>query len=208
MTQQERGQVIARLSRMLARRAIGAVGALAIALAGVAAVPGVARAACSASPALSPYGFTGTVVRLGPDDRQAFVQKDDGTQVEVDGGTIGGGFSGEDFEFMLGARYQIEPENSSPPFLVNDCTATTRLAPTLATPSTSATPSAPVSTSAPVGLPSPISSAPATAELTVFPTASAHPDFVTGAIFVVIFVLLVGFAYAVRVLRRRRHRWD
>jgi len=42
----------------------------------------------------------------------------------------------------------------------------------------------------------------------VFPTASAHPDFVTGAIFVLIFVVLLAFAYALRVLRRRRHRWD
>jgi len=74
--------------------------------------------------------------------------------------------------------------------------------------SASPSPSAPVSTSAPVGLPSPIGSAPATAELTVFPTASAHPDFVTGAIFVLIFVVLLAFAYALRVLRRRRHRWD
>jgi hypothetical protein len=42
----------------------------------------------------------------------------------------------------------------------------------------------------------------------VYPTASAHPDFVTGAIFVVIFVVLLTIAYTVRVLRRRRHRWD
>jgi hypothetical protein len=183
---------------------IGAASALAIALIGASTLPGVAHASCAASPSLSPYGFTGTVVRLGPDDRQAFVQKDDGTQVEVDGGTIGGGVSGEDFDFLLGARYQIEPENSRPPFLVNDCTATTRLGLTLATPS----PSAPVSTSAPVGPPSPINAAPATAELTVFPTSTAQPDFVTGAIFVVIFALLLAFAYAVRVVRRRRHRWD
>jgi hypothetical protein len=140
---------------MPARRVIGGASAVAIALTCVAAVPGVARAACAPSPSLSPYGFTGTVVRLGADPRRAFVQKDDGTQVEVDGGS-----------------------------------------------------SAPVSTSAPVGLPSPIGSAPASAELTVFPTASAHPDFVTGAIFILIFALLLAFAYAVRVLRRRRHRWD
>jgi hypothetical protein len=185
-------------------RGIGAVGALAIALIGVAEAPGVAHASCAGSPALSPDGFTGTVVRLGTDHRQAFVQKDDGTQVEVDGGTISGGFSGEDYTFVLGARYQIEPENSRPPFLVNDCTATTRLGLTLATPPQSP----PVSTSAPVGLPSPISAAPASAELTVFPTPSAQPDFVTGAIFVLIFALLLAFAFAVRTLRGRRHRWD
>jgi hypothetical protein len=190
--------------RMRPLRGMGAAGVLAIALIGANAVPGVAHASCTGSPALSPNGFTGTVVRLGADDRQAFVQKDDGTQVEVDGGTIGGGFSGEDFDFVLGARYQIEPENSRPPFLVNDCTATTRLGLTSVSPS----PSAPVSTSAPVGLPSPIVSTPASTELTVFPTASAHPDFVTGAIFVVIFALLLAFAFAVRTLRRRRHRWD
>jgi hypothetical protein len=183
-------------------RMIGAVGALAIALIAAVVLTGVANASCAVSPSLSPYGFTGTVIRIGADDRQAFVQKDDGTQVEVDGGSIGGGFSGEDFEFVLGARYQIEPANSKPPFLVNDCTATTRLGLTVATPS----PSAPVSTSATGGLPSPIGSA--SAELTVFPTASAQPDFVTGAIFVLIFGLLLAFAFAVRVLRRRRHRWD
>jgi small neutral amino acid transporter SnatA (MarC family) len=59
-----------------------------------------------------------------------------------------------------------------------------------------------------IGPASPISAAPATSELTIFPTSSAHPDFVTGAIFVVIFALLLTFAYAIRVLRRRRHRWD
>jgi hypothetical protein len=198
--------VSARLTHMRLLRGVGAAGALAIALVGVTAVPGVARAACAPSPSLSPYGFTGTVVRLGADDRQAFVQKDDGTQVEVDGGSFGpgAGVGGEDFDFVLGARYQIEPENSRPPFLVSDCTATTRLGLTLASPS----PSAPASTSAPVRPPSPISAAPATAELTVFPTSTAHPDFVTGAIFVVIFLLLLAFAYMVRVLRRRRHRWD
>jgi hypothetical protein len=185
-------------------RGIGAAVVVAIALIGANGVPGVAYASCAGSPALSPNGFTGTVIRLGADDRQAFVQKDDGTQVEVDGGTIGGGFTGEDFDFVLGARYQIEPRNSSPPFLVDDCTATTRLGLTVANPS----PSAPVSTSAPAGLPSPIASTPATAELTVFPTASAHPDFVTGAIFLLIFALLLAFAFTVRVLRRRRHRWD
>jgi hypothetical protein len=183
-------------------RGIGAAGVLAIALIGANGVPGVAHASCTGSPALSPDGFIGTVVRLGADDRQAFVQKDDGTQVEVDGGTIGGGVSGEDFDFVLGARYQIEPENSRPPFLVNDCTATTRLGLTLATPS----PSTPGSTSAPVGLPSPIVSTPTTAELTVFPTSSAHPDFVTGAVFVVFFAVLLAIALAVRALRRRLHR--
>jgi hypothetical protein len=145
------------------------------------------------------------VVRIGADDRQAFVQKEDGSQVEVDGGTIGGAFTGEDFDFVLGARYQIEPENSKPPFLVNDCTATTRLGLTLATPSTSA---APASGIASAGVPAAPAAASATAELTVFPTASAHPDFVTGAIFVLIFALLLAFAFAVRMLRRRRHRWD
>lgn len=180
-------------------RMVGAVGALAIALVGAIALPGAARASCAGSPSLSPYGFTGTVIRLGADDRQAFVQKDDGTQVEVDGGTIGGGVSGEDFDFVLGAQYRIEPENSTPPFLVNDCTATTRLGLTLASPSPSVAAAGPAS--------SPIA-APATAELTVFPTSTAQPDFVTGAIFVVIFVLLLAFAYTVRVLRRRRHRWD
>ncbi|MEA2674741.1 MAG: hypothetical protein QOI92_1933 [Chloroflexota bacterium] len=190
--------------RMRLLRGVGAAGALAIALIGVTAVPGVARASCAASPSLSPHGFTGTVIRVGADDRQAFVQKDDGTVVEVDGGALGPAISGEDFDFVLGARYQIEPENSKPPFLVNDCTATTRLGLTLATPS----PSGPVATSAPVGLPSPIAAAPTSAGLTVFPTASAHPDFVSGVIFVLIFALLLVFAFAVRTLRRRRHRWD
>jgi hypothetical protein len=186
-------------------RMIGATGALAIALIGVTVAPRVAYASCAGSPALSPNGFTGTVVRIGADDRQAFVQKEDGSQVEVDGGTIGGAFTGEDFDFVLGARYQIEPENSKPPFLVNDCTATTRLGLTLATPSTSA---APASALASAGVSSAPAAASATAELTVFPTASAHPDFVTGAIFVLIFALLLAFAFAVRMLRRRRHRWD
>jgi hypothetical protein len=45
-------------------------------------------------------------------------------------------------------------------------------------------------------------------QLTAYPTSSAHPDFVTGAIFVVIFAFLLSVAYAVRVLRRRLHRWD
>jgi hypothetical protein len=180
-------------------RVIGAVGTLAIALISAIALPGVARASCAVTSSHSPYGFTGTVIRLGADDRQAFVQKDDGTQVEVDGGTIGGAFTGEDFDFVLGAQYRIEPENSKPPFVVNDCTATTRLGLTLATPSPAVAASGPVS--------SPIA-APATAELTVFPTSTAQPDFVTGAIFILIFALLLAFAYAVRVLRRRRHRWD
>jgi hypothetical protein len=183
-------------------RTIAAPAALAIALIGVVAVPGVAHASCTGSPVLSPDGFIGTVVRLGSDDRQAFVQKDDGTQVEVDGGTIGGGATGEDFDFVLGARYQIEPRNSKPPFLVDDCTATTRLGLTSVSPS----PSAPVSTSTPVGLPSPIVSTPASAELTVFPTASAHPDFVTGAVFVVFFAFLLAITLAVRAVRRRSHR--
>jgi hypothetical protein len=181
-------------------RMIGAATSLAIALIGVTAVSGVAHASCAGSPSLSPYGFTGTVVRLGADDRQAFVQKDDGTQVEVDGGVLGPAVSGEDFDFVLGARYQIEPENSKPPFLVNDCTATTRLGLTSPIPSPSASASTPLS--------SPVA-APATAELTVFPTSSAQPDFLTGAVFVVIFGLLLAFAFAVRVVRRRRrHRWD
>jgi len=191
--------VIASLSRMRLLRGIGAVGAVAIALIGASASSGVAHAACAPSPSLSPYGFTGTVVRLGIDDRQAFVQKDDGTQVEVDGGSLGAGHSGEEYTFVLGGRYQIEPENSRPPFLVSDCTATTLFAITSASPS----PSAPVSSS--VSSPS---AAPATAEFTVFPTSSAHPDYLSIAIFVFIFVLLLAFAFAVRVLRRRRHRWD
>jgi hypothetical protein len=181
-------------------RGLGLTGALAIALVSASAASGVAHASCAGSPALSPNGFTGTVIRIGADDRQAFVQKDDGTQVEVDGGTIGGASTGEDFDFVLGAHYRIEPENSKPPFLVNDCTATTRLDVAAESPSTSP-PSASGSVSSP-------SAAPATAELTVFPTSSAQPDFVTGAIFIVIFALLLGFAYTVRVLRRRRHRWD
>ncbi len=185
-------------------RELAVVGALAIAVISASAASGVAYASCAESPTLSPNGFTGTVIRIGPDDRQAFVQKDDGTQVEVDGGTIGGASTGEDFEFVLGARYRIEPENSKPPFLVNDCTATALLAATSASPS----PVGPESTSVPVGSPSLISAAPATAELTVFPTSSAHPDFVTGAIFIVIFLLLLAFTYTVRVVRRRRHRWD
>lgn len=181
-------------------RGLGVTGALAIALTGVAVLPGVARAACAPSPSLSPYGFTGTVIRLGPDDRQAFVQKDDGTTVEVDGGSLGPAIGGEDFDFVLGARYQIEPENSKAPFLVSDCTATKMLTVAAVSPSTSP-PSASGSVSSP-------SAAPATAELTVFPTSSAQPDFVTGAIFIVIFALLLALAYTVRVLRRRRHRWD
>jgi hypothetical protein len=181
------------------RRGLGVTAALAIALVSANAASGIAYASCTGSPALSPNGFTGTVIRLGADDRQAFVQKDDGSQVEVDGGTIGGGVSGEDIDFVLGARYQIEPENSTPPFLVNDCTATTRLDLAAASTSPSASPLSAV--------PSP-SAAPATAELTVFPTSAAHPDFVTGAIFIVIFLLLLAVAYPVRVLRRRRHRWD
>lgn len=196
MTHAERGYVIASQLRVL--RALGVTTALAIALVSARAASGVAYASCASSPALSPNGFTGTVVRLGADDRQAFVQKDDGSQVEVDGGAIGGAVTGEDFDFVLGARYQIEPENSKPPFLVNDCTATMRLDVAAAS----------LSPSAPVGLPAPISAAPATAELTVFPTSAAHPDFVTGAIFIVIFLLLLAFTYAVRVLRRRRHRWE
>ena len=135
--------MIARLKRTRLRREISAAVGLAIAVAiGVTAVPGVARAACAPSPSLSPYGFTGTVVRLGVDSRQAFVQKDDGTQVEVDGGSFGpgAGVSGEEYTFVLGGRYQIEPENSKPPFLVNDCTATTLLAVTSVSPSTSVRP--------------------------------------------------------------------
>ena len=190
--------------RMRLRRDIGAAVGLATALAiGITAAPGVARAACAPSPSLSPYGFTGTVVRLGADPRQAFVQKDDGTQVEVDGGSFGpgAGASGEDYTFVLGGRYQIEPENSRPPFLVNDCTATTLLAMTSVPPSPSVSPSTPVS--APVSAPA---AAPASAQLMVFPTSSAHPDYLSIAVFVVIFLLLLGFAYAVRVLRRRLHR--
>jgi hypothetical protein len=180
-------------------RLIAAAGALAIALIGVTAAPGAARAACAPSPSLSPYGFAGTVVRLGVDSRQAFVQKDDGTQVEVDGGSLGAGHSGEEYTFVLGGRYQIEPENSRPPFLVSDCTATTLLGVVSLSPSPSASASAPVASPA---------AAPASAELTVFPTSSAHPDFLSIGVFVVIFALLLALAYAVRVLRRRRNRWD
>jgi hypothetical protein len=205
VTPRNGGHAIARLIHMRPQREISAAVGLAIALAiGITAAPGVARAACAASPALSPDGFVGTVVRLGFDDRQAFVQKDNGTQVEVDGGTIGGGVSGEDYTFVLGGRYRIEPENSRPPFLVNDCTATTLLDVVSVSPS----PSPPVSAAASAAAPPPIGSAAASAELTVFPTSSAHPDFVTGAIFVVIFAFLLSVAYAVRVLRRRLHRWD
>lgn len=180
-------------------RMLGVVGALAIALIGVSAASGVARAACAPSPSVSAYGFTGTVVRLGIDDRHSFVQKNDGTQAEVDGGSLGAGHSGEEYTFVLGGRYQIEPGNSRPPFLVSDCTATTLLGVGSLSPSPSASASAPVASPA---------AAPASAEFTVFPTSSAQPDFVTGAIFIVIFALLLAFAYAVRVLRRRRHRWD
>ena len=198
--------MIARLKRTRLRREISAAVGFAIALGiGITAAPGVARAACSASPALSPYGFTGTVVRLGTDHRQAFVQKDDGSQVEVDGGSLGPAIGGEDFTFVLGGRYQIEPENSHPPFLVSDCTATTLLAVTSVSPSTS--PSTPQAPSAPASAPvSAPAAAPASAQLTVFPTSSAHPDYLSIAVFVVIFALLLGFAYAVRVLRRRLHR--
>jgi hypothetical protein len=186
---------------MRSLRRIGASGALAIALISMTAVPGVAHAACAPSPALSPDGFTGTMVRLGTDHRQAFVQKDDGTQVEVDGGAIGPGVSGEDYTFVLGGRYQIEPENTRPPFLVNDCTATKLLDVVSVSPS----PPPPVSASAPAGLPSLIGSAPAPAstQLTVYPTSSAHPDFLTGVVFVVLSAILLTVAYGVRVLRRR-----
>ena len=104
MTHAERGHVIASQLRVL--RGLGVTGALAIALVSASAASGVAYASCAGTPATSPYGFTGTVIRLGADDRQAFIQKDDGTQVEVDGGTIGGGFSGEDFDFVLGGAIQ------------------------------------------------------------------------------------------------------
>lgn len=194
--------MIARLKRMRLRREISALVALAIALIGVTAVSGMARAACAPSPSLSPYGFTGTVVRLGVDSRQAFVQKDDGTQVEVDGGSLGSGHSGEEYTFVLGGRYQIEPENSRPPFLVSDCTATTLLAVTSVSPSPSTPP--PPLASTPVASPA----APASTEFTVFPTASAHPDFLSIAIFVVIFGLLLAVTAIFRVVRRRRNRWD
>jgi hypothetical protein len=196
VTHAERGHVIASRLSVRLLRGLGVTGALAIALVSASAASSIAYASCTGSPASSPNGFTGTVIRIGPDDRQAFVQKDDGTLVEVDGGTIGGGFSGEDYTFVLGGHYRIEPENSKPPFLVNDCTATTRLDAVAGSPSPAST------------IVSSPSAAPATAELTVFPTSAAHPDFVTGAIFIVIFLLLLAFTYAVRVLRRRRHRWD
>lgn len=197
MTSQERGHLIARLIRMRLPRWIGAASVLAIALIGVTAAPGIAHASCTGNPALSSDGFIGTVIRLGSDDRQAFVQKDDGTQVEVDGGTIGRGFTGEDYTFVLGARYQIEPRNSSPPFQVDDCTATMQLGLALATLSPSGSPSTPASSP---------SVAPASAELTTYPTASAHPDFVSIAVFVVLLALLLAVAYIVRALRRRLHR--
>ena len=85
--------------------------------------------------------------------------------------------------------------------LVTDPTATTLFAIVSASPSASMSPSTPVS--APVSAPA---AAPASAQLTVFPTSSAHPDYLSIAVFVVIFALLLGFAYAVRVLRRRLHR--
>jgi hypothetical protein len=199
--------VIARLIRMRLRCGIGAAAALAIALAiGVSAVPGVARAACAAgSPSLSPNAFKGTVVRLGADHRQAFVQKDDGTQVEVDGGSLGAGHSGEEVVFVLGGRYQIEPQNSRPPFLVNDCT-TTLLAVTAPSPDASPSPSSPATPSS--ALPSPIGSLVASAQMTVYQTSSAYPDFVTVAIFAVLSAILLAVAYLVRVIRRRRDRWD
>jgi hypothetical protein len=46
-------------------------------------------------------------------------------------------------------------------------------------------------------------SAPASAQFTVYPTSAAQPDFLTGAVFVVLSALLLAVAYAVRVLRRR-----
>jgi hypothetical protein len=72
------------------------------------------------------------------------------------------------------------------PFVVNGSAAPT---PALAAPSAPA--SAAVST-----------------QLSVYPTASAHPDFLSIAVFVVIFAILLAVAYIVRVVRRRRHRWD
>jgi hypothetical protein len=57
-----------------------------------------------------------------------------------------------------------------------------------------------------VASPSAPASAPASTQLTLYPTSSEHPDFVTGAIFVVLSALLLGVAFAVRVLRRRLRR--
>jgi hypothetical protein len=88
-----------------------------------------AWAACSANPPRSPNAFNATVVRLGLDDRQAFVRTDDGTVVEVDGGNVYvDAVGGEDFHFILDARYDVEPGNATAPFVVNDCTATTMIA--------------------------------------------------------------------------------
>jgi hypothetical protein len=113
---------------------------LAIATAATIAVSSTpALASCAASPAKAPDAFVGNVVRLGIDDRQAFVREDDGTVVEVDGGTVAENVaSGEDFHFRLGGRYEIDPTNAEPPFLVNDCTATTLLTMTTVPPVASA----------------------------------------------------------------------
>jgi hypothetical protein len=104
----------------------------------VTVVAGPARASCTGSPPRAPNAFDGTVVRLGLDDRQAFVSKDDGTVVEVDGGPIAEGVAtGEDYHFRLGGRYEIDPTNAEAPLLVNDCTATTLLAMTSLPPTAS-----------------------------------------------------------------------
>jgi len=107
-----------------------------IAVALIAAGPGFAiavsatpaQASCTGSPARAADAFNGTVVRLGIDDRQAFVRTDAGSVVEVDGGAAGLDVSsGEDYHFVLGGRYVIDPSNAVEPYLVNDCTATTLL---------------------------------------------------------------------------------
>jgi hypothetical protein len=190
------------------------------------ATPGVANAVCAAgSPSLSPNAFTGTVVRLGVDHRQAFVQKDDGTQVEVDGGTLGPDVhSSDEVVFVLGGHYEIDPGNSRSPFEANDCTTTLLGVVALASPTPTASPSpstsgspssgSPSSGSTPTSatptsaLPSPIRSLVASAQMTVYQTSSTYPDFVTVAIFAVVSAILLSFAYLVRVIRRRRHRSD
>jgi hypothetical protein len=66
-----------------------------------------------------------------------------------------------------------------------------------------------VNGSAPPTLASPApASAAVSTQLSVYPTAAAHPDFLSIAVFVVIFAILLAVAYIVRVIRRRRHQWD
>jgi hypothetical protein len=148
-----------------------------------------AWAACSANPPRSPNAFNGTVVRLGLDDRQAFVRTDDGTLVEVDGGNVHvDAVGGEDFHFILDARYDIEPDNATAPFIVNDCTATTMIA----------LPQHAVQPSSSTASPSSDALAPLTAVHVTSDTDPSWPLWLIGVL-----VAAVGLATALWVRRRR-----